>query len=77
MEIILVIVAVGIMVSVSFLKPRLPRRILVPLSLFIGLAMLICLWGFREGQLPARVLITVLVLSGFYTTFRTSRERSL
>ena len=70
MEIILAIACVAILVGVSFLKPQIPKSILVPLSIFIGSAMLIWFWVFSEGQLPARVIITVLILSGMYTTLR-------
>lgn len=77
MEIILVLLFVLIMVSVYFLKTRLPISILFPLSLFIGLAMLIWFWVFSEGELPGRILITVLILSGLYTTFRTRKAKKV
>ena len=70
MEIILVVLFVLIMVGVSFLKTRLPTSILFPLSIIIGLAMLVWFWVFREGEIYERILITVLILSGLYTIFR-------
>lgn len=69
MEIILVVLFVSIMVGVYFLKKRLPTKILIPLSLFFGIAMLVWFWVFREGKISGRILITVLILSGLYTTF--------
>ena len=69
MEIILVVLFVSIMVGVYFLKKRLPTKILVPLSLFFGIAMLVWFWVFREGKIVGRVLITVIILSGLYTAF--------
>jgi len=69
MEIILVVLFVSIMVCVYFLRKRLPTKILVPLSLFFGIAMLVWFWVFREGEIVGRVLITVIILSGLYTAF--------
>lgn len=70
MEIILVVLFVLIMAGVSFLKSRLPKSILLPLSIFIGFAMLFWFWFFGEGELPGRILVTVLILSGLYATLR-------
>jgi len=77
MEILLVVLFVVIMAGVYYLKTRLPTRILLPLSLLIGIAMLIWFWGFWEGEIPGRVLITVLVLSGLYTTFRKQKAKKM
>ncbi|MDF1560520.1 MAG: hypothetical protein P1P83_09975 [Bacteroidales bacterium] len=77
MEIVLVILFVLIMVGVYYLKTRLPTKILFPLSLFIGIAMLIWFWVFWEGEIPGRILITVLVLSGLYTTFRKQKAKKV
>jgi len=77
MEIILVGLFVLIMVGVYYLKTRLPTKILFPLSLFIGIAMLIWFWVFWEGEIPARILITVLALSGLYTTFRKQKAKKV
>ena len=75
MEIILAVLFVLIMVGVYYLKTRLPTRILFPLSLLIGIAMLIRFWGFCEGKTPGRILVTVLVLGGLYTTFRKQKAQ--
>jgi hypothetical protein len=77
MEIMLVILFVLIMVGVYYLKTRLPTRILFPLSLIIGIAMLIWFWGFWEGEIPGRILVTVLVLSGLFTTFRKQKAKKV
>ncbi len=77
MEIILVVLFVLIMVGVNYLKTRLPTRILFPLSLFFGIAMLIWAWVFWEGEIPGRILITVLILSGLYTTFRKQKAKKV
>jgi hypothetical protein len=37
--------------------------------------MLIWFWVFSEGQLPARILITVVILSGFYTTLMPGKAK--
>lgn len=75
MEIILVILFVLVMVGVSFLKTRLPARTVFLLSLFAGAAMLVWFWAAREGEIWGRVLVTVLILSGLYTTFRTLKAK--
>jgi hypothetical protein len=77
MEIILVVLFVLIMVGVYYLKTRLPTQILIPLSILVGISMLIWFWIFWEGELPGRILITVLVLSGLYTTFRKQKEKKV
>jgi NhaP-type Na+/H+ or K+/H+ antiporter len=77
MEIILVVLFVLIMVGVYYLKTRLPTKILFPISLSIGIAMLIWFWVFREGEIAGRILITVLVLSGLYTTFRRQKPQKV
>jgi len=77
MEIVLVVLFVLIMVGVYYLKTRLPSRILLPLSLLIGIAMLIWFWVFWEGEIPGRILVTVLVLSGLYTTFRKQKAKKM
>jgi|GEM_PF-848672 hypothetical protein len=77
MEIVLVVLFVSIMVGVHYLKSRLPTKILIPLSLFIGIAMLIWFWVFWEGEIPGRILITVLVLSGLYTSFRKRKAKEV
>jgi len=77
MEIILIVLFVSIMVGVYYLKTRLPQQILLPLSLFFGIAMLIWFWVFWEGEIPGRILITVLVLSGLYTTFRKQKAKKM
>ncbi len=41
MEIILVVLFVLIMVGVYYLKTRLPTQILIPLSILVGISMLI------------------------------------
>lgn len=76
MEIILVILFVAIMVGVSLLKARIPRPILVPLSLFIGAAMLIWFWVFMDGELHWKILVSVVVLSGWYSTLKTSIKQA-
>ena len=77
MEIILVVLFVLIMVGVYYLKTRLPTKILFPISLLVGIAMLIWFWVFREGEIPGRILITVLVLSGLFTTFRKRKTKEV
>jgi hypothetical protein len=77
MEIILVVLFVLIMVGVYYLKTRLPTRILLPLSLVIGIAMLIWFWIYWEGETPGRILVTVLVLSGLFTTFRKQKAKKV
>ena len=77
MEIILVILFILIMVGVYYLKTRLPTKILFPISLLVGIAMLIWFWVFREGEIPGRILITVLVLSGLFTTFRKEKAKKV
>ena len=77
MEIILVVLFVLIMVGVYYLKTRLPTKILFPISLSIGIAILIWFWVFREGEIAGRILITVLVLSGLYTTFRRQKPQKV
>ena len=77
MEIILVVLFVLIMVGVYYLKTRLPIKILLPLSLLFGIALLIWLWVFREGEIPARIIITVVVLSGLYATFRKRKPKEV
>jgi hypothetical protein len=75
MEIILGIVFVAIMIGVSLVKTRIPRSVLLPLSLFIGIGMLVWFWVFDEGELPARVIFTVLIVTGLLTTFRTEKAK--
>ncbi|HQK69410.1 MAG TPA: hypothetical protein PLL94_14830 [Bacteroidales bacterium] len=77
MEIILVVLFVLIMVGVYYLKTRLPIKILLPLSVLIGIALLIWLWVFREGEISARIIITVVVLSGLYETFRKRKSKEV
>jgi predicted membrane protein len=75
MEIIHVVLFVLIMVGVYYLKTRLPTQILFPLSLFIGIAMLIWFWVFWEREIPGRILITVLVLSGLYKYLENRKQK--
>jgi len=77
MEIILVVLFVLIMVGVYYLKTRLSTRILIPISLFFGIAMLVWAWVFWEGEIPGRILITVLILSGLYTTLRKEKAKKV
>jgi predicted membrane protein len=77
MEIILVVLFVLIMVGVYYLKKRLPTKILFPISLFFGIAMLVWFWVFWEGEFPGRLLITVLILSGLYATFRKQKPKKV
>jgi hypothetical protein len=77
MEVILVVLLVLIMVGVYYLKTRLPIQILFPISLFIGIAMLIWFWFFREGEIPGRIIVTVLIMSGLYTTFRKRKTKEV
>ncbi len=77
MEIILSILFVAILVGVSYLKSRIPTRILLPLALVFGFAMLIWSWVFWEGKLSARILVTVLILSGLYTTIRKRKQNKI
>lgn len=39
--------------------------------------MLIWFWVFCEGEIPGRILITVLILSGLYTTFRKQKAKKV
>jgi hypothetical protein len=75
MEIILVVLFVLVMVGVYYLKTRLPTKILFPFSLLVGIAMLVWFWAYWEGETPGRILVTVLVLSGLYTTFRKQKAK--
>lgn len=75
MEIILVVVFVLTIISINFLKSKLPTQVLFPLSLIIGLSMLIWFWVFKEGEIPVRILITVLIVSGLYTSFRAQKAK--
>jgi hypothetical protein len=75
MEIILLVLFVIIMVGVYYLKTRLPSKILFPISLLVGIAMLVWFWVYWEGETPGRILVTVLVLSGLYTALRKQKAK--
>ena len=75
MEIVLVVLVVLIMVGVYFFKKKLPTRVLFPISLLLGIGLLIWAWAFLEGGIPWKILITVLILSGLYTTFRNWKSK--
>jgi hypothetical protein len=77
MEILLVVLFVLVMVGVYYLKTRMPSKILLPFSLLVGIAMLAWFWGFWEGEIPGRILVTVLVLSGLYATFRKQKAKKV
>lgn len=77
MEIILVVLFVLIMVGVYYLKTKLPTKILFPLSLLIGIAMLVWFWVYWEGEIPGRILVTVLILSGLYAAFRKQKAKKI
>jgi hypothetical protein len=61
MEIVLVILFIAIMVIVNMLKNRLPDGIKTATSLIASVALLVWFWGFMDGPVRWKILVSVIV----------------
>jgi preprotein translocase subunit SecG len=61
MEIVLLGLFIVIMIVVSLLKNRLPERIRTATSLIASAALLVWFWGFMDGPIRWKILVSVVV----------------
>ena len=61
MEIVLVVLFIAIMVIVNMLKNRLPDSIKTATSLIASVALLVWFWGFMDGPVRWKILVSVVV----------------
>ena len=61
MEIVLVVLVIAIMVIVNLVKNRLPESIRTATSLIASVALLVWFWGFEDGPVRWKILVSVLV----------------
>lgn len=74
MEIVLVVLFIAIMVIVNMLKNRLPDSIKTATSLIASVALLVWFWGFMDGPVRWKILVSVVVAVSLLTLFIKSRK---
>lgn len=74
MEIVLVVLFISIMVIVNMLKNRLPDSIKTATSLIASVALLVWFWGFMDGPVRWKILVSVVVGVSLLTLFIKSRK---